>query len=273
MMTIIINKTVSMKILNILMVLFLTFNTGCSQNFGPGYSFDLFKNTPNWHLAQAVEKEDSNRIKRIIKGEAIDINFQEPKFGSTLLKLAVGTDKLISTKILLEEGANLNIRDYENYTPILEATKFIDLKKNSLEILKLLIKYGANVNDTLIQMKGSDTTYFYMPLMGAVENLDCAKLLLENGANMYVKHKSFYSIWYVMLTNDLNETIFFAQYLIRDKKMKIPNPITYINDKPFDIYRLIKIENFRGDNKKEKARQDILDYLYKIDFPKNQVYK
>jgi ankyrin repeat protein len=261
-----------MKVLNILMVLTWSYNLGCSQSFGPGYSYELFKNTSNWHLAQAVEKEDSTQIRRIIKQGGLNINLQEPKFGSTLLKLAVGTDKLESVRILLEEGASLKVPDYENNTPIHEATKFIDLKKNSFQILKLSIEYGANVNDTLVQMRGSDTTYFHVPLMGAVENLDCAKILLKNGANMYVKHKTFYSVWYVMLTNDLDETILLAKYLIIDKKMSIPDPIAYINNKPFDIYSLIKIENFRGDSKKEKAKQEILEYLHKIDFPKNQVY-
>jgi hypothetical protein len=111
-----------------------------------------------------------------------------------------------------------------------------------------------------------------MPLMGAVENLDCAKLLLENGGNIYAHHDGFYSVWYVMLANDLNETIFFAKYLIVDKKVKIPNPIAYFNNKSFDIYMLLKIENFKGNPHKKKAKQDILSYLKKIDFPQRQLY-
>ena len=72
--------------------------SGCSQNLGPGYQFDLFKNTKNWDLAKAVERESSDEIVRLLKQGNTDINLQEPKFGTTLLHLAIGNDKLISVK-------------------------------------------------------------------------------------------------------------------------------------------------------------------------------
>jgi hypothetical protein len=63
--------------------------------------------------------------------------------------------------------------------------------------------------------------------------------------------------------------------MIVDKKMPIPQFIVYNIPKkePADIYYFLERENFRGDAKKEKAKQDILDYLKQIDFPKNGVYK
>jgi len=62
--------------------------------------------------------------------------------------------------------------------------------------------------------------------------------------------------------------------MIINKKMPIPNPILYsYPDKlPIDIFQLLNKVNFRGDSTKEKARRDILNYLRKINFPKNQVY-
>ncbi|MGH2565254.1 MAG: ankyrin repeat domain-containing protein, partial [Ginsengibacter sp.] len=113
-------------------------NSGCSQNFGPGYSFELFKNTPNWDLAKAVQNENENEIRKLIKEKGVDINLQEPKFGNTLLLLAIGNDKLISTRVLLEEGANINIPNSDMNKPIHQATKFIALKTNSFQIIKLL---------------------------------------------------------------------------------------------------------------------------------------
>ena len=254
----------------------------CSQNqkFGPGYQFYLFKNTPNWELAKAVEREDAVRIKKLIKENKLNVNLQEPQFGNTLLYLAVGNDKPISTKALLEMDANLNIADFEKYKPIHEASRFIPLKKNTLKILELLIQYGADVNDTLVQRKGNDTSYFYVPLMGACENLACAKLLLEHGAKPYIKQTSTffgdnYIIWSQLLVDDLDENIYVARYMVVDKMMPIPKFIVYNIPKkePADIYYFLEKENFRGDVKKEKAKQDILDYLKHIDFPVYGVYE
>lgn len=251
----------------------------CSQNqkLGPGYQFDLFKNTPNWELAKAVDIEDTVAIKKLIKDDSLDINLQEPRFGNTLLCLAVENDKLISTKALLEMGANLNIANFEKYKPIHEATRFISLKKNTLQILKLLIHYGANVNDTLVQRKGSDTVYFEVPLMNACQNLACAKLLLEHGANVYIKNNNSYPIWFVALIDHFkdDEGIYFVKYVVIDKKMPIPDPIAYSLDgeKPINIFNLLADNTFKEDIKRQKARQDILDYLKQIDFPKKGVYR
>jgi ankyrin repeat protein len=175
--------------LQIILIFIISCTTmACSQNqkLGPGYQFDLFKNTSNWELAKAVDREDTTAIKQLIRKNKLNVDLQEPRFGRTLLLLAIGNDKLKSTKALLEMGANLNIADSQKYKPIHEASQFIPLKKNTLQILELLIQHGADVSDTLVQRKGNDTSYFYVPLMGACENLACAKLLLEHGANPYV---------------------------------------------------------------------------------------
>lgn len=246
----------------------------CSQGLGPGYKFELFKNTPNWDLAKAVANEDEKEIKKIIRDQNLNINFQESKFGRTLLLLAIGNDKLISTRILLEDGAKVDIADSEKYAPIHEATKFVNMKKNSLQILELLIKYGADVNATLVKKNDNDTGYYYVPLMGASENLACAKLLLNHGANPYIKTGNTYPIWTFMNTEKLDENIFFAKYLIVDKRMPIPNPIDYSlpNKNPLDIFYFLDRGNFRGDLKKEKAKQEIMEYLRRINFPKSGVY-
>ena len=190
-------------------------------------------------MAKAVQNEDEREIKRLVKENGVDINLQESKFGKTLLLLAIGNDKLLSTKILLEEGANINIADSEMAKPIHEATRFITLKVNSLQILKLLIKFGANVNDTSIIIKGNDTISFYVPLIGASKNLECGKLLIESGANPYVINGNAFLIWRFFDGGKHDENIFFAKYLVVDKKMAIPNPIDYSlpNNIPVNIFK------------------------------------
>ncbi len=270
-----------MKVLMIFVSLAIVISScSQSQSLGPGYEFDLFKNTPEWELAKAVEKEDTNSINNILGKGVVNIDFQEPAFGRTLLLLAVGNDKLYSTKVLLENGANLNIADFEKIKPIHEASQFISFKKNTLQILKLLIQYGANVNDILVRTKGNDTTYFYIPFMGACESLACAKLLINNGVNLYLKNNTgccgtTYAAWAAMLLhNELDENIYVAKYIIVDKKISVPKYIDYNmpNKSPSDIFYYLNYKKFQ-DSQKEKARQDILNYLKQIDFPMNGVYK
>lgn len=264
-----------MKFILIAMTFLCYLNSGCSQDFGPGYSFELFRNTPNWDLAKAVKNENEKEIRKLIKERRLNIDLQESKFGNTLLLLAIGNDKLIATKVLLEEGANVNVTDSEMNKPIHEATHFLTLKSHSFEILKLLIQYGANVNDTLIKIDGKDTIKFYVPLMGAKESFKCAKLLLDNGANPYVKVGGTYFIWRFIDGGKRDESIFFTKYLIVDKKMLIPNPIDFSMpyNVPLDIFYFLNKENMNYDLKKEKAKNEIISYLKKINFPTDHFYK
>jgi ankyrin repeat protein len=263
------------KIKSFLVLIILNSMLACSQGgFGPGYRFDLFENTPNWVLAKAVETENEAEINKLIKSGKYDINLRESKYGRTLLSLAVGNDKYYSTKVLLENNANVNIRDLRNTSPIEEATKYISFKKNTLEILKLLVKHGANVNDADITKRNEDTVQYIVPLVNATSNFNCTKFLLDKGANLYVKYDGVFPVWHQMLIIDFDEYIFVAKYLIVEKKMPIPNPISFSvpEKKPQDIFYFLNLANFRNDSAKTKVRQDILDYLHKIDFPKSQVY-
>ena len=151
-----------------IILLFFVFDTlcGCSQDYGPGYKFSLFKNTVNWSLAQAVEKENIAEIESILKNDpSIKINLQEGLYGQTLLNLAVGNDKPISTKTLLEHGADFNISDTFGYAPLHTASNLIGSRKHSAEIIKILLEHGANPNAIAIINK--DNPGKYVPLMDA----------------------------------------------------------------------------------------------------------
>lgn len=248
--------------------------SSCSQNntLGPGYSWELFKNTPTWDLAKAVAKQDTAEIYSIIKKGNANINFQEPKFKRTLLMLAVGNDKYLSTMALLKMGADVNVRDTRDDQAIHEAISYINLKEHSYDILKLLIEYHCDVNS--VSMKGTN----YTPLAGAIENLSCAKLLLDNGADPYQKSDSTYDVWFNLLAldNESNENIYVAQYMIIDKKLLIPNPIFYTGPniiKPRTVFDLLDKDNTLSNTKRQETKEKIIEYLHQINFPKNQVYK
>lgn len=247
--------------------------SSCSQgdSFGPGYSWDLFKNTPSSDLAKAVETEDTSEIYAIINKGNVDINFQEPKFGRTLLMLAVGNDKEISTNALLKMGADVNLRDKRDDQAIHEAVAYINLKSHSYNILNQLLIYNADVNS--VSKKSTNV----VPLAGAVQNLACTKLLLDYKADPYFKIDSTYSVWFnlLVLDNATNENIITAEYMIVDRKLLIPNPIFYTGPtqiKPRDIFSLLEQVDVSDDSKKQKAKENIINYLHQIDFPNSQTY-
>ncbi len=258
----------------IFLLAFIIHISSCAQRsgFGEAYQFSLFNNTPNEKLAEAVKNEEVETIKRLAESGKYDLNFQEPRFGRTLLMLAVGNDKLNSVKALLKEKADVNKRDSFNLSPILEATKYIPLKKNTAGILKELIKYGANVNDTSFNRRDNDTLSMTVPLSEATSNLLCTKILIDNGANIYFRNENIYMVWYELFFNGF-ENILVARYLIVDKKFPIPSPIEGgVKGRSPDIFSLLSKINVGTDSASQKAAQDILEYLKKIDFPNNQVY-
>ena len=243
-----------------------------AQIVGPGYNFNLFDSTSNQALARAVENDNINEIKKIVSKGDIKIDLQEPKFGNTLLMLAVGNDKINSVKALLEAGANINLRDYDNNAPINEASKIYlhGDYSSSYQMLKLLIEHGADVN-SVKKGKGTDSSHYEIPLCNTVENYKCAKLLLDNGADPNFKRNNTYLVWLNLLNDFDKESIFIAHYIILEKKMLLPIGIIWYgsNGKEFNMYNLLNANDFPEDSKKRKAREEILDYLNEIGYPKN----
>lgn len=266
-----------MKIYIITVLLGITLSA-CSQSesLGPGYEFSLFKNTPNATLAKAVENEDTTDISRILEEKDIDINYQEPHYGNTVLSLAVSNGKVKSVKALLDHGADFNILDSNHFAAIHEATDMIRLRKNVPQILKLLLQHGANPNMPADTTNSYDVSRFYFPLVGAITSLECTKLLLDYKANLYYKIRGDYPIWANLLIQDLpfNENILVAKYIIVDKHMKMPDTILYRmpDRKPVRALDLLKKFKVYDDPEKIKAKQEILDYLNKIGFPEHGAY-
>jgi len=256
-----------MKTLKILLVSIVI--NGCSQHFGPGYSFSLFQNTVNNKLAQAIENNNYKEAKDILKNDtAVRINLQEPFYGQTLLNLSVGNDKPDFVKLLLENNADLTIPDTTGFAPLHTAADLINSRTHSAEIIKTLLQHGANPNTpALINKDANGNTAKHLPLMDAVVNLECTKILLDYGADLYYKDSLDYAVWSSILSHDLNnsESIYVAKYVIIDKKHSPPNPIFYTTPGliPRDIFFLLKKFKTYGDADKEKAKQEIIDFLQK----------
>lgn len=150
-----------------------------------GNDYRLFQNTAAWELAKAVQDEDIPKIKEEIIQKKININFQEPRFGSTLLMLAIRNSQYQITKTLLEIDADPNISDsYRGESAVISAAN-----NNDPKYLELILKYKGNPNALeKVPTKEGDQARS-TALNAAINLLDPnsfkkVKLLVEAGADI-----------------------------------------------------------------------------------------
>ncbi len=107
----------------------------------------------NEELLEQIYESNLNRIKELL-GEGADINYIDKNMDSPLL-MAISNNNYTLVKFLLENGANPNPDPDKVYTlPLnlaidvaVETTKNnINETKDSTDIIKLLLEFGANLN-------------------------------------------------------------------------------------------------------------------------------
>ena len=81
----------------------------------------------------------------------IEINAINGKIGPALVSTSYGGHKEI-VQFLLDNGADINIRDEKGTTPLMNA-----VIGERIEVVKLLLERGANPNLTVINEKGENS--------------------------------------------------------------------------------------------------------------------
>jgi len=149
-----------------------------------GADYRLFQDTPAWELAKAVQDDDIDRIDEEVKKNPQIINYQEKKYGNTLLNLSVYNDNYRGFKELLKLGANPNIADsMQCSTPLITACENFD---DRTKYVKELINYKANVNYVECSSGKNEQKMYRTPLITASVRgrLSIIKLLIERGAKV-----------------------------------------------------------------------------------------
>ena len=185
--------------------------------------YRVFQNTPAWQLAKAVQDEDTEEIDKIVSENPRIINYQDSKYGNTLLMLTIMNQQLKSFNAILKNGAEVNTHNtYDGTSPLIEACSS---KHYNLIFAKTLIEYGANINDieTGKRRKGNSTRLTPLIAASKTGNLDLVKFLVMKGADINYQNEfgqsalsesvmvSNYEIAYYLLCNgaDYNNPIFF----------------------------------------------------------------
>ncbi|WP_264729887.1 ankyrin repeat domain-containing protein [Wolbachia endosymbiont (group B) of Episyrphus balteatus] len=128
------------------------------------------------NLSNAERELNSEEFIRLIKDNKVDVNAKY-KHGETLLHVAANKYNWTKTaKILIAEGADVNIVDSWKQTPLHVAAKY-----DHINIAKILIAEGADVNIV--------DYWKQTPLHVAVESnsIETVRALIKRGANIYVE--------------------------------------------------------------------------------------
>ena len=221
---------------NLLLVLCLCFSLmGCGQeNKSVGY----FKDTDAYKLAQAVGKNDTVEIRKIVERFPKFLEITNPITGSNVLGLAVILENYEAFKTLIDLGANPNfVNPLTKRSVLIDATKFYwkpEPYSIDLRFMDLLLQKGANPNYVLekdfTNEKGICQRATSAIHQASGLDLDMVKLLIRYGADPYhkleqYKHPPFYN-------SLLGSEFDISNYFIDSLKVNIKEPIFIVLQEP-----------------------------------------
>lgn len=172
------------KLISICLIAFLLSGCHSSNKRLTGYNIKLWKGTPAWKLAKAIQSNDTSKVNYILEKDKLSIDYREPTYGESLLYWAIYNNKIASVRYLLSKGANPNLHTiFNGESPITLSCRYSDI---DIEILRLLLEYGGNPNDHVtdqdsISYMRSDRTPLYC---AAGSSLEKTKMLVDAGANV-----------------------------------------------------------------------------------------
>lgn len=236
-----------------------------------GRDYRLFQNTPAWELAKAVQDENEKKIDEIVSKNSKLINYQEPKYGNTLLMLTIMNQQIKPFRYLLEKKADINIHNtFDGTSAIIEASgsKYYDIK-----YAEILIQNGANVNDieTGERKKGNSTRV--TPLIEASKTglLELVALLISNGADVnYINEfnqsalsesiiQRKYEVSHYLLQNgaDYKRPIFYRP----DYSIPVENQDSNDKGKPMYLVDVLREAFLDFDTDEYRYKMQIVDFL------------
>ena len=252
------------------------------------FKFDIFDETLLIYFIKNIDDiikrgnltdDDVEQIIRVLIKNGLNVNKKETLRGNSALKFAVMKLDLRSIKLLVKYGADVNDKNYNNLTAMHELffTKEIQTgrEKSSgkhLEILKFLIKSGANVNafdkskstpifyagsypeavDLLIKngakinLKNYEGTSPLMNACSSYNGLESVKLLLKNGANINEKNDNNCTpLTFASISGDDEVTKYLLEKGAKSTGNELLEAIKNENYQKFD--ELIKRRKYTGD--------------------------
>ena len=231
-----------------------------------GNDYRLFQDTPVWDLAKAVRDANTSEIKRLVQSQKMDVDYQESKFGSTLLMLSVLNEQYNSAKALLENGADPNKHDtYTGISALICSAGIQNQDDDNTKFLKLMLLHGGNPNDEETGDRGKGNSTRKTPLLEAcadviqdVTPIEKVKLLVDAGAD--INHKNEYGATPLKkaLTDEHYDVILF--FLQKGADFRAPL-FKNLQGKEFDLIKSMRFDAFPLDSKKYQEKMKVVEFL------------
>jgi len=242
-----------------------------SKNKLKGYDYNLFQETPVWNLAKAVSDEDTAEIRKIISDDKVDIDFQETRFGNTLLMLSVWNKQYRSCQTLLELGADPNKHNkYNGSSAIIEAAKINGVKDDNTKFLKLLLQYKGNPNDVEVGERQEGNTTRKTPLIAAIQvnnnssSLLKVQLLVDAGADINYSNEYGQTVLReAVLIENYAVVLFLLQHGANSKELIVDRAKFQKGGKKMYLVDMIKEYQPDANSDDSKLKTEILDFLKK----------
>lgn len=130
----------------------------------------------NQSLMEAANGGDVEKIKQIL-AQGADVNFKDSD-GWTPLIIASNAGHFDLVRLLLDTGARIDLKNNFGATAVIRAAS-----QNRLEVLKYLVNKGGNVND---KDRNDRTALIEASVAGHIETM---KFLINHGANVNAQSK------------------------------------------------------------------------------------
>jgi hypothetical protein len=126
-------------------------------------------------LLDATESGNIRRVQELLDS-GVDINDYVNDYGMTALLLASMYEHIDIVRLLLEKGADVNIKDENGYNALMWASV-----RGYTDIVRLLLENGADIN---LQNENGYTALMLASVSGITE---IVRLLLEKGADVNIR--------------------------------------------------------------------------------------
>ncbi|MBK7958439.1 MAG: ankyrin repeat domain-containing protein [Bacteroidetes bacterium] len=238
-----------------------------------GDDYRLYKGTSFWELAKATKADDFEKMEELVKEQKLDINKREAKFGQTLLFISILNGQVDACAKLLSLGADPNLHEtYKDRTPLILAANLPN-DEISLELIKFLLKYGANINEIQTNLSRRIEYPDSKPLNSTALITACSdiratsnplpkvKFLVEAGANInYIGNGNISPLTECLSAKKYDIALYLLEKGANYKQLFWEHN-KYEENKPTYILDYLRQQVFNFDSKEYKYKMKVVDFL------------
>jgi ankyrin repeat protein len=236
----------------------------CGHHNMPGFDFSKFENTEAEQLAIAVENDDSAEVSLIISKNPTIVNYQDPQSGYSLIFLAVVNRKHNALVALLQNGADIRLKSYDDSSDVLMTfCKGYQETECDTFALSWLLRYKPNLKSYRYDSQGNKISLL-SKAASSYMCLDVIKMLVSVGVdpNYYPNNEQDDSPLAAALIQDRLDIV---DFLLLEKKVSVPQYCLIRQNKigpdSISFKELLLEKDYSRNPNLEAKKNEILSYI------------